>query len=58
LRIYPPGYIYNTASPPTKEETQTINWVGCNLGIVFLEFKNFAEDQKELRDEAPRGVDD
>jgi hypothetical protein len=53
LCISPPGYIYNTDALPTKEETLTINWVGCNVGIVFSELGSFAEDQK-LRDEAPR----
>jgi hypothetical protein len=58
LRICSKGNIYNTDPAPTKEETLTINWVWCNVGIVFSELGSFAEDQKELRDEAPRGADD
>jgi hypothetical protein len=46
LHISPPGNIYNTAPAPTKEETLTINWVGPNIGIVFLELGSFAEDLK------------
>jgi len=49
VRISPPGNIYNTAPPPTKEETLTINWVGYNVGIVFSELGSFAESQKEAR---------
>jgi hypothetical protein len=55
VRISSPGNIYNTSPPPTKEETITINWVGCNVGIVISDLGSFAEDLKELRDEAPRG---
>jgi hypothetical protein len=58
LRISSPGYIYNTDALPTKEETQTINWVGRNVGIVFSELGSFAEAQKELRNGAPMGVAD
>jgi hypothetical protein len=55
VSISPAGYIFNTDPAPTKEETLTINWVGGNVRIVFSELGSFAEDLKELRDEAPRG---
>jgi hypothetical protein len=58
VRICSRCYIYNTDAALTKEETLTINWVGYNVGIVFSELGSFAEDLKELRDEAPMGADD
>jgi hypothetical protein len=39
LRIYPPRNIYNTDAPPKKEEKLTINRVGRDVGILFLELR-------------------
>jgi len=58
VRICSKGYIYKQNPLPAKEESVIFNWVGRNVGIVFSELGSFAEDLKELRDEAPRGVDD
>jgi hypothetical protein len=54
-RIFPPGNIYNTAPPPTKEETLTINWVGCNVGIVFSELSTPRSGLREQAQRRPRG---
>jgi hypothetical protein len=46
LRIFLLGKIYNTDPTPTKGKTPTINWVGCNTGIVISEIGSFAKDLK------------